>query len=973
MLRAAVLLLTVVSGFTGLAYEVTWQKYLAILLGAHSEATAAVLGLFLGGLSLGYWGFGALTRRLVSRGRTSGNPARLLTVYGAVEAGIGAWCLLFPWLFVAVRGASVGLSTGSGALAFAVDVVWSALLIVPPATLMGGTIPMLTQALARDLSDATRVHAQIYAFNTAGAFAGTLVTGFVLTPWLGLSGTLWAMGAVNLAVGSAFALLGRRRRALVDLGAGEGPVLRAGTFAVYGSIALLVGFAMMVLQTVAIRVGGLAFGASEYTFTMVVAVFVLCIALGSFAVAALPGIGRAVLPAALWCLGGLFAGLYFLLEASPYWAHRVRVVYRDIDAAFYPYYAAVFGSILLSLGPAVLFSGAVLPLLFHALRREVGDLGSQAGRLYSVNTLGSLLGALIGGYALLYWLDLHHVYRIALCAVALAAAIATLHQLPRIRFAGAAVLLLGALYAIDVMPAWRARYLAAGTFRDRMPEDWSFQGTAALKQRYPNGTFSFYDDDPNTSVAVLDVGKGEDLTRSLLVNGKSDGNTSADFGTMSLLALLPSLFAERAEHAFVIGFGTGTSTGELAQLAETKTITVAEISSGVIAAAPLFDFANHGVSRDPKVRVVHSDAYRALQRGDRTYDVIVSEPSNPWVSGVEMLYSREFLAAARDRLTPGGVFSQWFHSYETSPEAIELVLKTYASVFPHVAVWSGNHADLVLLGFRNADRALDVGRLESRMQQPDFRAAFDRNEVRDLATLLVHESIPLGVLHAVKLDGPIHSLYHPRLSFEAGRGFFIGEASALPFTGHGAAAEIGAQNSLLVRYLARFGGAVPERIWEEMASRACSLRLPDCHALTAAWSRAAPDSPNLATFVTRVTRNQGPMYLGRLRRFLDPTPLAPAADRRIAAANALEMTRLYTENYAHCAPFAPEVLLDIWRNCGGDRELCERGANAAQRLLLSDTVPRPEEWLLRPEEEAPAAAHLAPPAVAKPAPEDDEP
>src|SRR5688572_12944847 len=163
-----VLALTVISGFTGLAYEVTWQKYLAILLGAHSEATAAVLGLFLGGLSLGYWLFGIVTRRLVARGRQDGRPAPLLAVYGIVEAGIGIWCLSFPWLFAAVRSMSIWLPTGSGALAFAVDVALAAALIVPPATLMGGTIPILTQALARNLADATRVHAQIYAANTAG-------------------------------------------------------------------------------------------------------------------------------------------------------------------------------------------------------------------------------------------------------------------------------------------------------------------------------------------------------------------------------------------------------------------------------------------------------------------------------------------------------------------------------------------------------------------------------------------------------------------------------------------------------------------------------------------------------------------------------------------------------------------------------------------------------------------------------------
>ncbi|MGH7336638.1 MAG: hypothetical protein ACREI7_03590, partial [Myxococcota bacterium] len=231
MLRPIVLALTVCTGFTGLAYEIAWQKYLAILLGAHSEATATVLGLFLGGLSLGYWLFGALTRALVARGRRQvprsepkasedqqgGQPAPLLLVYGAVEAGIGVYCLLFPAIFPLVRSASARLPTGEGAFAFAVDTALAAVLIVPPATLMGGTIPILTQALARSLADATRVHALIYGWNTAGAFAGALAAGFFLIEWLGLDGVQRAMGLVNISAGIVFALLGVQRREVVEL------------------------------------------------------------------------------------------------------------------------------------------------------------------------------------------------------------------------------------------------------------------------------------------------------------------------------------------------------------------------------------------------------------------------------------------------------------------------------------------------------------------------------------------------------------------------------------------------------------------------------------------------------------------------------------------------------------------------------------------------------------------------------------
>ena len=410
MIRLLVLLLTVLTGFSGLVYEVTWQRYLATLLGSHSEATAAVLGLFLGGLALGYSLFGSLTRRLVARAAHQNRPAPLLIVYGAVEASIGVFALIFPVLFGAVQALSFRIPHGSAGLGFALDVCLSALLVLPPAVLMGGTIPILTQALARSLEDATRFHALVYAFNTAGAFAGALAAGYWLVPSLGLVGVLHWMGGINLIAGASFLLLGALRPAQAAppvAAARSDTPLRIAGLSSFAAVALLTGFAMMTLQTVLIRLGGLAFGSSQFTFSMVVAVFVLCIALGSFAVSALPRIPPVLLPAALWSLLILLAVLYRGADDLPYWDYELRALFRDQDAGFYPYFLAAFVGLLLLIVVPVALSGAVLPLMFHALRDRVGDLGDVAGRLYSWNTLGSLLGALIGGYALLYRELLH--------------------------------------------------------------------------------------------------------------------------------------------------------------------------------------------------------------------------------------------------------------------------------------------------------------------------------------------------------------------------------------------------------------------------------------------------------------------------------------------------------------------------------------------------------------------------------------
>ena len=212
---------------------------------------------------------------------------------------------MFPILFAAVQALSFRIPHGSAGLGFALDVALSALLVLPPAILMGGTIPILTQALARNLADATRFHALVYAFNTAGAFAGALAAGYWLVPSLGLVGVLVAMGGVNLGPAAASSRSGGGRAAAAALPAAGAPRRARAGYAAFAAVALLTGFAMMTLQSVLIRLGGLSFGSSQFTFSMVVAVFVLCIALGSFAVSALRRIPAWLLAACLWLLLGL--------------------------------------------------------------------------------------------------------------------------------------------------------------------------------------------------------------------------------------------------------------------------------------------------------------------------------------------------------------------------------------------------------------------------------------------------------------------------------------------------------------------------------------------------------------------------------------------------------------------------------------------------------------------------------------------
>ncbi len=945
ILRPVVLLLTVFTGFSGLVYEVVWQKYLAILLGSHSEATAAVLGIFLAGLAAGYALFGATTRRLAVAGEASGRPPRPLLLYGCVEAAIGLYALAFPRIFALAQELSLAVPQGAPGRAFAFDVGLTALLIGPPTLLMGATIPLLSQALARSLSDATRIHAWIYGFNTVGAFAGALAAGFWLVPRLGLDGVLVAMAAVNLGAGTILALLGLRPQAGTSMHAESSPARRPAGFSTWTAAAFLLGFAMMALQTVLIRVGGLAFGASQFTFATVVAVFVLCIAIGSLAVSLLPRIGGAILLVDLAALVALLLALYPWLDEAPYWAHVLRGRFGSSEADFLRFHLAGFLGLLAAIGPAVVLSGAALPLLFHHARRETQELGATAGRLYAWNTLGSLFGALLGGYALLIWLDLHHVYRIALCALVLAGALLAQRLRPGIRVAATGSFVAAGLAALILFAPWNPRLLASGLFRYRQELPATARGAQATAQSVRRGSkLVFYDDDPTSSVAVNEWNPPSGLIRSLLINGKPEATTQNDYPTMALTGLVPALLAERAERSFVIGYGSGVTVGELASLGSMRQVVVAEISRAVLEAAPLFDFASLAASRNPKVVTVRSDAYRALLRSGGSFDVIASEPSNPWMAGIELLYSREFLAAARGRLEPGGVFAQWFHQYETDLETIELVLRTYTAIFDEVAVWYAGSADLLLLGFQARVPAPQLlERLERRAAQPDAAAGLRRAGVESISALLAHELIPPGVLHAANLPGPLHTLTHPRLSDLAARAFFRGLSAGLPFTGYGEAARIGAENSLLRRHLAAADPALQSKRRAEVAAEACVHRRTPCGAWLGNWQGREPASPALAALREAATKGirrfGGPVDAsipGEMAALLGPTE--EDADSAVPLQLAIRRTQLYQRFYQHALAFDEERLLDNWRNCQHpeDPAACARGMEYVRKLLAGE-------------------------------------
>ena len=554
--------------------------------------------------------------------------------------------------------------------------------------------------------------------------------------------------------------------------------------------------------------------------------------------------------------------------------------------------------------------------------RQVGDLGDVAGRLYSWNTVGSLLGALLGGYVLFFWLDLDHVYQVALArgrARRRAAHGAGLRAAARARGAAART---GAGRDRARCRAGIRDPSPSAAFRIRAPRPDDGAGPEAFFDAILAGTrVVFYDDDPNSSVAVREAMLPTGPDPAIVTNGKSDGSIGVDYPTMALAALIPALFAERAEPGFVIGYGTGVTVGELAALDSMQRVTVAEISPGVIRAAPLFEARNQHALTNGKTQVVvarrlpraaafgpalRRDRLRAEQPvGHRRRDAL--QPGVP--------------ARGERPPAPGGVYAQWFHCYENDPATVELVLRTYASVFDQVAVWYTLGPDLLLLGFKNPDlpRLLDLRRLQDRFTQPDFRAGFARSGIDSLPALLAHELLPIGVVNAAQMTGDVHTILHPVLSHRAGRAFFLGQEAQLPPFVEPAPARIGAERSLLRRYAAALGGTLDDDTHAAITAEACKTRPNLCATLLAYWRARVPESPARDAQYTALLQGSpfrrllGPAKIETLASFYadelaaDPIPIAEAT----------RLTDLFTEYFFHGAPFPRRTLASFWTRCRG--------------------------------------------------------
>jgi hypothetical protein len=312
------------------------------------------------------------------------------------------------------------------------------------------------------------------------------------------------------------------------------------------------------------------------------------------------------------------------------------------------------------------------------------------------------------------------------------------------------------------------------------------------------------------------------------------------------------------------------------------------------------------------------------------------------VAGVEMLFSREFLEAARERLAPGGVYLQWLHTNgiqgdEEEPTA--MALRTFAAVFPTVAVWYGSGTELLIVGMQDDRDALSLDRIERLSLRKDVAAGLRRAGIPSFAVLLAHELLPIGVVDAAPLPGPIHTLLHPRLGNLAARAAFAGATAELPATADLETAREGQRNSLQRRFAARFGGRLPESERGNLVGQLCLHRPRECQTQLAAWIRDVPDSSTREIVIATLrAESKGRIDPAQVPSLLPLFGVGTQEDRPVTPEEAARITDRFVAYYTHAAPFPRRVLAGLWQRCAEDparQEACRAGRAAAELRLGS--------------------------------------
>lgn len=710
--------LVLASGFCALIYQIAWQREFRLIFGASTAANAAVVAIFIGGLGLGG----------LVLGRYADRSSRPLALYAWLEALVAVTAAATPvllWLIHRIyiaAGGTAALGMAGGTL---LRLLLAVLVLGLPTLLMGGTLPAIVRSAETDADTGRRRLAMLYGANTLGAVAGAMFSTFFLLEILGTHRTLWVACLLNLLVAVVARHLARHvpdiqsrgcPGATEDLALTGDPSASAGLTLIASAT---VGFVFFLMEIVWYRMLSPLLGGSVFTFGLILAIALLGIGAGGMAYALLRQNRPATMRGfALTCVcEALCLAIPFALGDR---IALFTVALRQLSIFGFPGRVLIWSTVCaIVVLPAAVVSGVQFPLLIALLGRGRSQVGRQVGLAYAFNTVGAIAGAVAGGFGLLPTLGAVNCWKLTVVLLLVLGLIALASSLRRERrplaavaAAAVAVCALVMLGAQGPTAAWRHSSIGAG--RESF-DSLSYNRLRAFLHRKRSG-FLWEREGIESSVALSRDGL------PFFVNGKSDSHPKMEAGTVVMAGVLGAILRPQAEHALVIGLGTGGTAGWLAAVTNVKRVDVAEIEPAIVDVARACHSTNEDVLNNPKVHITIGDAREILLTSRDKYDIISSEPSNPFRAGIASLFTKEYYEAAKSRLRDNGVFVQWVQAYEIDALTMRTIYASMGSVFPYVETWQTMAQDLVLVGSRTPT-SYDAAKLRSRIAEPTIRRA----------------------------------------------------------------------------------------------------------------------------------------------------------------------------------------------------------------------------------------------------------
>jgi spermidine synthase len=696
----SLLLLFAGSGCSALIYEIVWYQLLQLVIGSTAVSLGVLLATFMGGLCLG----SLLLPRFLSAER---HP---LKVYAAVELGIGLCGILALMGMPLVSGVYVA-AAAHGFPSILMRAVICSVCLLPPTMLMGASLPAAARWL-KTSAEGVSWMGLLYGANTAGAVFGCLLAGFYLLRVFDMATATYVAAAINLTVALASLLLARLSPH--KAAAPASPVGAAGIsgyWPVYAAIALS-GASALGAEVVWTRLLGLMLGATVYTFSIILAVFLVGLGIGSV-------VGSIVVRSMMrprvamgCCQMALAAAVAWtawqLSDSLPYWP-----INPFLSTSLWYTFQLDMVRVLWAVLPAALLWGASFPLALAAVAPRGGDSGRLVGRVYAANTGGAIVGALAFSMVLIPWIGTRYSESVLIGIGALSALVVLGPLVWRARSAAGAVALLAATACAALM----------ATRVSGVPGELIAYGRR-MTTSMGKSEILYTAEGMNSSIAIS---RWSDGAIQFHVSGKVEASTEPyDMRLQRMLGHLPALIHGQPRKALIVGFGAGVTAGTFVLHPSIERIVICEMEPIIPKTAKRYFHQEHyNVLDDPRTQVFYDDARHYVLTTPEKFDIITSDPIHPFVKGSATLYSKEYFEMVKGRLNPGGIVTQWVPLYESDMPTVKSEIATFFDVFPDGSIFanelSGGGYDLVMLGWAGAAK-IDVDAVEARLEQPAYRA-----------------------------------------------------------------------------------------------------------------------------------------------------------------------------------------------------------------------------------------------------------